>query len=224
MIEFRDRDSAGEMLAEELTHCSRKFDLIIGLPRGGVSVALPIARRLKIPLDLLIVKKLGAPGQPELALGAIASGGYIYINHELCRKLEVGRKEFAGIQLQASRELLAREDRLLGGKRREVWAGRHILLVDDGIATGATMEVALRAIKARHPTSISIAVPVASQASLQRFQPRVDLLYALHRPTFLGAVGEFYQSFPQVSDQEVRETLQQLEREERASHDLATRS
>lgn len=221
MAKFRDRHQAGDLISIHLVNQSRHFDLIIALPRGGVEVAIPIALRLKIPVELLIVKKLGAPGQSELALGAIASGGYMYINHELCRQIGVSQRELAEIRIKASKELIAREEKLLSGRDRHSWRGKRILIVDDGIATGATMEVAIRAIQARGPESISIAVPVASLSTIERLHRRIERIYALQNPSYLGAVGEFFEEFPQVSDNEVKEMLDQVEHSQRREDDFA---
>ena len=224
MARFQDRRGAGELIANHLVHQGQGFDLIVALPRGGVEVALPIAMRLKLRLDILIVKKLGAPRQPELALGAIASGGYIYINYDLCRELRITQRELARTRLEASRALLAREELLLEGRERPAWTGKRILIVDDGIATGATMEVAVRAVKARGPQSVSVAVPVASISAIERLHRRIDHVFALQTPTHLGSVSEFYQSFPEVGDEAVASMIHVVSEIERKSHDLAARS
>lgn len=221
MARFRNRQQAGELIANHLANQSRKFDLIVALPRGGVEVAAPIAMRLGIPLDLLIVKKLGAPGQPELALGAIASGGYIYINHDLCRQIGVSQRELTALRLKASKELIAREESLLSGREKYPWRGERILIVDDGMATGATMEVALRATQARGPASISIAVPVASLSTIERLHRRVEHIYALQSPSYLGSVGEYFEEFPQLSESDVSEMLNHVARSKRREDDFA---
>lgn len=218
--QFHDRNEAGELLAHRLKNETTRFDLVVALPRGGVEVAFPIARELEIPLDLLIVKKLGAPGQPELAIGAIASGGYAYINYEICRTLDISPREVAGIRYLASKALVAREDKLLNDRMRQTWSGKNILLVDDGIATGATIEVAIRAIKAQRPKSLAVAVPVASLSAIERLHRRIDHIYSLHTPSILGAVGEFYEEFEQVTEEQVVMMIDQIGRRE---HGLATR-
>ena len=218
--QFHDRHEAGELLAHRLKNQRARFDLVIALPRGGVEVAFPIARELEIPLDLLIVKKLGAPGQPELAIGAIASGGFAYINYELCRNLGISQREVTAIRYAASKALVAREEALNKGRPRPSWSGKQILLVDDGIATGATMEVAIRAINAQRPASLAVAVPVAALSAVERLHRRIDNVYALHTPSILGAVGEFYEEFTQVSEEEVASMIDQIERRR---HGLAAR-
>ena len=221
MAGFHDRHDAGELLANHFANQKNQFDLIVALPRGGVEVALPIALRLKIPLDVLVVKKLGAPHQPELALGAIASGGYIYVNHELCGQIGISQRELAQIRINASRELLSREEDLLPVRVRIPWTNRRILIVDDGIATGATMEVAIKAIQARKPASISVAVPVASLNTIERLHRRIDHIFALQNPSVLGSVGEFYESFPQLDDNKVREMLEKVHDKQRREHEFA---
>ena len=218
---FHDRREAGEMLAHRLATQGKGFDIVIALPRGGVEVAFPIARELDVPLDLLIVKKLGAPGQQELAIGAIASGGYAYVNYEICRRLGISQREVVAIRYAASKALATREAELLKGRQRPSWSGKRILLVDDGIATGATMEVAIRAINAQRPASLTVAVPVAALSAVERLHRRIDHVFALHSPSILGSVGEFYEEFPQVTEEEVTMMIDQLERR---SHGLAARS
>lgn len=226
--QFHDRREAGDLLAHRLTEYikhdvdgvdgdvtdkrRRGFDLIIGLPRGGVDVAFPIAMELATPLDILVVKKLGAPGQPELAIGAIASGGYAFVNYEICRRLGISQREVASIRYQATQELIDREKDLLKDRKHLPWTTKRILIVDDGIATGATIEVAIRAISAQLPASLSIAVPVASLSVIERLHRRVDQIFTLQSPSVLGAVAEFYQEFPQVSDEEVREMMDRIDR------------
>lgn len=217
---FHDRRDAGDLLARHLVHQEVKFDLIVALPRGGVEVALPIARELQIPLDLLIVKKLGAPSRPELAIGAIASGGYAFVNYPLCRTLGISQREITAIRFTATKDLIAREKRLLKDRKAHSWFGKNILIVDDGIATGATMEVAIRAIHAQRPRTISIAVPIAALSAIELLHRRIDHIYALQTPSILGAVGEFYQEFSEVNEETVSMMIDQLER---SSHDLTAR-
>jgi putative phosphoribosyl transferase len=203
VIHFKDRSDAGRLLALELRNKKATFDLVIGLARGGVEVASEISRAFQVPLDVLIVKKLGAPFQPELAIGAIASGGYAYINYELCRGLSLNQSDVTQIRYQATKTLIERERKILGNSQRYEWKDKNILLVDDGLATGATMEVAIRAAKARRPLTVSIAAPVAAMAIVRNFENRVNKSYFLITPQHLGAVGEFYENFYQVTDYEV---------------------
>jgi putative phosphoribosyl transferase len=222
-MHFRNRREAGELLAHRLENQNQTFDAIVALPRGGVDVAFPIALELNLPLDLLIVKKLGAPGQPELAIGAIASGGYAYINYGLCRTLGLSQKEVVAIRFDETKELMARERTLYEDRLHPTWTGKRVLIVDDGIATGATMEVAISAINAQRPASIHVAVPVAALSAIERLHRRIDHVFALYTPSILGSVGEFYQEFPQVSEEEVKEMVASIDQRERSRDDLAAR-
>ena len=211
---FKDRNEAGELLAN---HLKDRFDskdtVVVAIPRGGLAVALPIAKKLKAPMQVLVVRKLGAPGQPELAIGALSSGGFIYLNEHLIKSLHVPEDELAKIKEKEFEELLRREKLLnAAGERLEV-KEKDVLLVDDGIATGATIEVAIRALKAARPRSISIAVPIASLRSVERLHRYADHIFALQTPVQMEAIGDFYESFPQLSDEQALRLLEQgLER------------
>jgi putative phosphoribosyl transferase len=205
---FKDRREAGELLAKHLKErYAGEKSVVVALPRGGLEVGLPIVEALQVPLKALVVRKLGAPQQPELAIGALASGGFIYLNKQLIESLQVTEEELIDIKDRESRELLRREN-LLGtsGSALEV-KDTDVLIVDDGIATGATIEVAIRAIKAGRPSSISIAVPVAPLQAIERLHRHVDHIYSLQRPIYMGAIGDFYESFPQVSDEHALQLL-----------------
>ena len=207
---FKDRNEAGELLAN---HLKERFHsattVVVALPRGGFEVGLPIARAMNAPMQALVVRKLGAPNQPELAIGALASGGFIYLNNQLIQSLQVSDVELARIKDQEARELLRREKLLdTEGKKLEI-KGLDVLLVDDGIATGATIEVAIRALKAAQPKSLSIAVPVASLQSVERLHRHVDHIFALQTPSSMAAIGDFYESFPQLSDEQALQLLEE---------------
>ena len=207
---FRDRQEAGELLASHLkSRFSGEETVVIALPRGGLEVGLPVAKALHAPMRVLVVRKLGAPDQPELAIGALASGGFIYLNDRLIESLQVSDLELSRIKDRESRELLRREKLLKTEGKRLGVQSLDVLLVDDGIATGATIEVAIRALKAALPRSISIAVPVASLQSVERLHRHVDHIYALQTPNLMEAIGDFYESFPQVSDEEALRLLEE---------------
>ena len=207
---FRDRQEAGELLANHLrSRFSSKSAVVVALPRGGLEVGLPIARALHAPMRALVVRKLGAPNQPELAIGALASGGFIYLNNQLIESLQVSDQELTRVKDRESRELLRREKLLKTEGRKLEVQSQDVLLVDDGIATGATIEVAIRALKAALPNSISIAVPVASLQTVERLHRHVDHIYALQTPNLMEAIGDFYESFPQVSDEEAPRLLEE---------------
>lgn len=216
---FKNRSEAGQLLANHLKERFREREtVVVALPRGGLEVGLQVARALGAPMRALVVRKLGAPNQPELAIGALASGGFIYLNSQLIESLQVSEGELSNIKNRESRELLRREKLLdTAGKKLEV-KGQDVILVDDGIATGATVEVAIRALKATQPKSISVAVPVASLQSVERLHRHVEHIFALQTPGSMAAIGDFYESFPQVSDEQALQLLVEGMRIEGSSH------
>lgn len=207
---FKDRHEAGKLLANHLADRYRGLEaVVVALPRGGLEVGLPVAKALGVPMRALVVRKLGAPAQPELAIGALASGGFIYLNNQLIESLQISEGELSNIKDRESRELLRREKLLnSAGNKLEV-QGIDVLLVDDGIATGATIEVAIRALKAAQPKSISIGVPVASLQAVERLHRHVEHIFALQTPNSMAAIGDFYESFPQVTDEQALQLLEQ---------------
>ncbi len=207
---FKDRAQAGRLLAAQLAAYANRPDVtVLALPRGGVPVAYEIAKALKAPLDVLVVRKLGVPFQPELAMGAIASGGIRVLNKELLDYLKISRAE---IEAVATRELweLERRERLYRGDRPmpEV-RGRIVILVDDGIATGTTMRSAVLALKQQEPGRIIIAVPTAAQSSCDEYQAEADRIecVCLMTPEPFFAVGLWDENFAQTTDEEVRDIL-----------------
>lgn len=207
---FHDRVDAGRQLARELLPYRTEDPAILALPRGGVPVAFEIASALKAPLDLIMVRKIGAPWQPELALGAIADGKEpeLFINRDVAQALEVPQ---AFIDTEAKRQLaeIDRRRRLyLAGRLPISVAGKSAIVVDDGIATGATVEAALRSVRRRSPRRLILAVPVAPPETLDRLRAEVDEIVCLSTPEPFGAISMFYERFPQVGDDEVIELLQ----------------
>lgn len=205
---FSDRAAAGEALALLLSdYAERKEVVVLGLPRGGVPVAYEVARALNAPLDVLIVRKLGAPGNPELAMGAIASGGARYLNEEVIRITGADAHEIARVEQAESAELERRE-RLYRGNRPPLDVeGRTVILVDDGIATGASMRAAARAMRVAGAGRIVVAVPVAPADARTRFHGIADEFVCVHAPRYFYAVGQFYDRFEQTGDDEVRMVL-----------------
>ncbi len=206
---FEDRRTAGRALVPELRRCDLRDPIILGLPRGGVPLAYEIAVALRAPLDTIIVRKLGVPSQPELAFGAIASGGVRVINDDVVRSVfslddnvieQVARREMKELQ---RRERAYRLDRPYPELE-----GKDVVLVDDGLATGATMRAAAMAVKTRFPASVVVAVPVGSSSAVARVAAVVDHVICLDSPASFYAVGQFYADFRQTSDGEVRELLQ----------------
>ena len=211
---FRNRAEAGQMLAEKLAAYAHRPDVVVlALPRGGVPVAYEVAQTLDVPLDVFSVRKLGMPGYEELAIGAIAPGGVRVINERLVKGFGISETE---IELVASREQreLQRRERLYRGSLPSLEVrGRTIILVDDGLATGATMRAAVAALKQKQPAQIVVAAPVASQSVCDEFEdvlgtPCVCALL----PHPLGGVGQWYVDFTQTTDEEVRELLERSAR------------
>ena len=207
---FADRNSAGEQLGEQLAQSlpeGRSDLLVLALPRGGVPVAWPVARRLQAPLDVLVVRKLGAPGQPELALGAIAGEGVTVLNDELISRLRISEGQVRQVRELEERELSRRLLTYRGDRPAPVLTGRWLVLVDDGLATGATMRAAVQAVRTAAPSGITVAVPVGSKEAVAEFERIADQVECLHAPESLSSIGLWYRDFSQTTDGEVTELL-----------------
>lgn len=205
---FRDRSEAGERLAEALSRYAGRGDVVVlGLPRGGVPVAAVVARRLSAPLDVLIVRKLGVPGWEELAMGAVATGGVRVLNDAVVRAEGISEEVVDAVTARELKELHRREIKYRGHAGAPEVAGRVVILVDDGIATGATIQAAVRALRQQAPAEVVIAVPVASNEARARLEPMVDAFVSLRTPDDFRAVGQWYLRFDQTSDEEVRRLL-----------------
>ena len=213
-LPFRDRHAAGRALAACVAQAlqpppTAAGALVLALPRGGLPVAQPIAQALALPLDLLIVRKLGVPGQPEFAMGAIASGGLQVLNDEVVRRLDIRAADIDTV-VRAETTELARRQRLYRGQRPPpAIGGRCVIVVDDGLATGATMRAAVRALRTQAPARVVVAVPVAAADSVQRLRAEVDQLLTLATPEPFVAVGRWYRHFDAVEDAEVQHLLTQ---------------
>lgn len=205
---FDDRRDAGRRLAAALQRSRLERPIVLGLPRGGMPVAAEIAAALDAPLDTLVVRKLGAPFNPELAVGAIASGGVRVLNEELAGRAGlVDEEALETVIRRESAELQRRERAYRGDRPFPDLTGRDVVLVDDGMATGATMRAAATALRAMRPASVIAAIPTASSSAVAKLEPLVDEVVCLDVPPMFSAVGQFYRHFGQTSDEEVRELL-----------------
>lgn len=214
---FRDRAEAGRELAEALrTYTGRPHLLVLALPRGGVPVGREVARRLHAPLDLLIVRKLGVPGHPELAMGALASGGGRVLNEGIVEGLGIGMDVIVQVEREEAEELRRREAAYRGTRPPIQVHGRTVILVDDGIATGATMRAGVLALQQREPAAVVAAAPVASAAACAELAHEVETV-CLEAPEPFDGVGAWYEQFDQVSDEEVRQMLAHEFTERRAA-------
>jgi len=209
---FADRHEAGRRLAEALLEYAGKDAIVLSLPRGGVVVGYEVARRLQLPLDVIITHKVGAPGNPEYAIGAVAENGEVVLNKPEIRLLGVSEQYLREEIAHQEEEIERRVQLYRNGRRLPSLKNRIAILVDDGIATGFTMFAAAEAVKAEVPAEVVIAVPVAAPSSLQSLKPVVDRIVCLAAPTPFWAVGAFYRDFEQVTDEEVRRYLEESRR------------
>jgi predicted phosphoribosyltransferase len=207
-IAFQDRYEAGRLLAERLEKYAERPDVIVlGLPRGGVPVAYEIAKHLGLTLDVFIVRKIGVPGFEELALGAIASGGVRVLNEEVARVLPGAQFVIEEATVREQLEIDRREQLYRGDRSPPDLKERTVILVDDGLATGATMRAAVSALRQRGVGCIVVAVPVGAPETCREFAGEVDEAICVISPDYFQAVGQFYDDFSQTSDDEVRELL-----------------
>jgi putative phosphoribosyl transferase len=205
---FDDRYAAGRALVPEVRRRDLHDPIIFGLPRGGVPVAYEIAVALNATLDVLLVRKLGAPFQPELAVGAIASGGVRVLNERLVNRVPgLDDDTLEEIVARETQELQRREKEYRGDRPFPGLADRNIVLVDDGIATGATMRAAAEFVRAQEPAELLVAVPTGSATAVRSITPLVDHVICLETPADFYAVGQFYRNFGQTTDEEVRDLL-----------------
>jgi len=205
---FSNRIEAGRQLAEKLDKYAGREDVIVlGLPRGGVPVAYEVAKRLRAPLDVFVVRKLGVPGFEELAAGAIASGGVRVLNEDVMRAIPHADEAIEAVTARETGELERREQIYREGRPPPELRGRIVILVDDGLATGATMRAAVKALRQGSAAKIVVAVPVGPPDTCRELEQQADETICLSTPVFFQAVGQYYEDFSQTTDEDVRELL-----------------
>jgi putative phosphoribosyl transferase len=219
---FRDRTDAGRVLAEQLAAYADRPDVIVlALPRGGVPVGYEVAQALHAPLDVFLVRKLGVPGHEELAMGAVATGGVRVLNEQVVRALRIPDQVIDAVARWELEELARRERLYRGDRPPPDVRGRTAILIDDGLATGATMLAAVRALRQQHPARIVVAVPIASRDTCELLRDEVDDVICAATPDPFYAVGLWYENFEQLTDEEVRELLARAA--DRAAHAQGSR-
>jgi len=205
---FNDRVDAGRQLAEQLRKYANRNDVVIlGIPRGGVPVAYEVAVALGVPLDIFVSRKLGVPGEEELAFGAVATGGVRVLDHDLIQSVGISKEEVERITERVRAEVLRREKLYRGSRPPARLDGKIAILVDDGIATGSSMLAAIQALRHLKPASIVVAVPVAPLSTCDRLRKEVDDLICVQTPEDFFAIGNFYSDFSQTADSDVTELL-----------------
>ncbi|GAB2751431.1 phosphoribosyltransferase family protein [Salinifilum aidingensis] len=203
---YADRRHAGGVLAERVQHLGLSDPLVLGLVRGGVPVAAEVARALGAPLRVCVSRKVGAPGQPELALGAVTAHGPATYDERMVAAFDVGEQWWRQACEREQAEA-ARRERVFGQDPAERWSGHEVVLVDDGLATGATARAAVRMVRQADPARVVLAVPVGSPEAVRQLQREADEVVCVLQPTSFTAVGQWYQSFPATSDEEIHRLL-----------------
>jgi putative phosphoribosyl transferase len=215
---FKDRTEAGQRLAVKLAaYADRQNVLVLGLPRGGVPVAFEVANALKAPLDVFLVRKLGVPSQEELAMGAIASGGVRVLNEEIVKALRLTEATIDRVAQKEQQELERRERLYRDNRPVPDLQGRTVIVVDDGLATGATMRAAIEAVRQQQPARLVVGVPVSSFETCQEIGSEVDEIVCVETPRPFYSVGLWYKDFPQTTDEEVRDLLFKAENSQQPS-------
>lgn len=205
---FRDRHEAGRLLATELTKYAHRSDVIVlGLPRGGVPVAYEIAKALDVPLDICLVRKLGVPWHPELAMGAIAANGVTILNSDVVVSLGIAKADIDAVAQVEQQELERRERTYRGDRQSLDLRGKTLIVVDDGIATGSSLRAALAVLRQHQPARVVVAVPMMPAETHAELRPDIDELVCLLKPVPFFAIGAWYENFDQVSDEEVKALL-----------------
>jgi predicted phosphoribosyltransferase len=210
-LPFEDRAYAGRLLGQALAKYANRPDVIVlALPRGGVPVGFEAAQAINASLDIMLVRKLGTPGHEELAMGAIASGGITVFNAELVSRLHIGPELMEAVIKREQQELQRREQAYRGNHPLPVVENRHVILVDDGLATGASMRAAVAALRQRNPASVIVAIPVAPPDTVAMLKEEADEVICLAMPEPFSAVGRWYRDFSQTTDEDVKSLLESV--------------
>lgn len=205
---FKNREEAGLKLSQKLSSYSKKDNvLVLGIPRGGVITAKIVSEKLKLPLDVIVNRKIGSPREPELAIGAVGPKGYLVFDKALIRQIGVD-KNWLKKEIKIKKEEVKEREKMFRKGRRWDLKGKIVILVDDGVATGSTTEVSMKYLRAEKVKKLILAVPVAPRDTIKRLSVLVDKVVVLETPQGFRAVGQFYQDFPQVTDEEVIQLLQ----------------
>ncbi|WP_276259080.1 phosphoribosyltransferase [Haloglomus litoreum] len=204
---FQDRTDAGEQLADRLTARGVEADLVLAIPRGALPVARPVADRLDVPLDIIAAKKMGMPGNEEFAIGAATSDGSVWLNDGIIERHGVGEAYIAAERERAAETAREKLAKYRGDRPAPDLAGKRVVVVDDGVATGATARACLRQVRGAGAERVVLAVPVGPPESLSDLESEADEVIAVEEPAHFGAVGSFYRDFGQVSDEEARQYL-----------------
>jgi predicted phosphoribosyltransferase len=219
---FRDRREAGQVLAQELARYAGRDDVVVlALPRGGVPVAYEVASALGAPLDVFVVRKLGLPGQEELAMGAIASGGVRVLNERVIAEAAVREEEVDEVARREQAEVERREQLYRDGHAPLDVRGKIAILIDDGLATGSTMRAAVAALRRQEPAKLLVGVPTAARSTCEELEQEVDEIVCARTPEPFWAVGAWYEDFSQTTDEEVRDLLARARRERTGGTDRA---
>ncbi len=205
---FKDRDEAGQRLGKALKSLTIEADVVVGIPRGGVIIGWQLAKCLSLPLDIILSRKIGAPKNPELAIGAVSEDGQLYINGDLARQVRASQEYIDRTKSQEMNNITQRKNLFRAGRPKLPFTGKRVIITDDGVATGATALAAIWAVREENPKEIIVALPVGASSGLQKLAQEADKVICLRVPEYFNALGLFYDSFTQLDDQYISAKLQ----------------
>lgn len=208
---FTNRSDAGELLGQKLLYYKNQHPIVIGIPRGGIAVATKVAQVLQCPLDVLMVKKITAPQQPEVAIGAVAEGGETYFDDKMMDSMNISGAYLENACIRTFRDLRAQQRKLTHNRAKQSWRNKVLIIVDDGVATGSTLTAALQWAKQHSPKKIVVATPVGSKISMEILKQMADDVVCLTTPDYFASVGSWYEEFEQVSDSDVQGILKEAD-------------